>query len=263
MATSLAIAQLHRSSEYHCYMDDIQKLQALIDDKFDGNQAAFARAVERQPAQISQYLKGRRTIGTAFKVTVERQLGIPGYFLVRKQMLPQPENLPDDPDDMLDNMRLSIIDQLESEQRQFEEQTTRIPEYGTGGRMGPTGVLLRDQPGEIRGWDVTREWLRKNVPNCTSPANLAIVTGFGDSMRPLYNPGDPLLVDIGVTKVAFDAIYFFRVGEEGFIKRLQRIPGNGLLAISENSSYRDWTITPEMDFEVFGRVIKVWKGDDF
>lgn len=61
----------------------------------------------------------------------------------------------------------------------------RIPEYETGGRMGHAGLILRDQPGEIRGWEVTREWLRKNVPNCTAPGNLAIVTGFGDSMRPL------------------------------------------------------------------------------
>lgn len=158
---------------------------------------------------------------------------------------------------------LQVVDELEGAERSSREQTTTIPEYGTGGRMGEGGVMLRDQPGEIRGWEVTSEWLRKNVPNCTSPGNLAIVTGFGDSMRPLYNPGDPLLVDTGVKSVAFDAIYFFRVGDEGFIKRLQRIPGNGLVAISENSSYRDWTITPEMDFEVFGRVIKIWRGDDF
>lgn len=139
----------------------------------------------------------------------------------------------------------------------------RIAQYDTGGRMGHSGLVLRDQPGEIRSWSVTGEWLRKNVPNCSAPSNLAIVTGFGDSMRPLYNPGDPLLVDTGVRSVDFDAIYFFRVGDEGFIKRLQRIPGNGLLAISDNDKYRDWPVTKDMDFEVFGRVIKVWKGDDF
>lgn len=147
--------------------------------------------------------------------------------------------------------------------REASGATFRICQYDTGGKMGVGGVILRDQPGEIRSWDVSEEWLRKNVPTCSSPNNLAIVTGFGDSMRPLYNPGDPLLIDIGVKTVDFDAIYFFRVGDEGFIKRIQRIPGNGLVAISENRSYRDWTITGEMDFEVFGRVVKIWKGDDF
>lgn len=137
-----------------------------------------------------------------------------------------------------------------------------IREYDTGGGMGK-GLVLRDQPGMIHSWRVTPEWVQKNVHNFTSARNLAIVTGFGDSMRPLYNPGDPLLVDRGVTAVEFDAIYFFRVEDEGFVKRLQRIPGVGLRAISENKSYESWDIRDGMDFEVFARVIKVWRGEDF
>lgn len=125
------------------------------------------------------------------------------------------------------------------------------------------GVLLRDQPGHITSWRVTPEWIQKNVHNVTSPRNLAIVTGFGDSMKPMYNPGDPLLVDTGVNAVEFDGVYFFRIGEEGFIKRLQRVPGEGLVAISENKAYREWTIREGMDFEVFARVVKVWRGDDY
>lgn len=131
-----------------------------------------------------------------------------------------------------------------------------------GGSMG-RGILLRDQPGEIHSWRVTPEWIEKNVRSHTGIQNLAIVTGFGDSMRGMFNPGDPLLVDRGVRAVEFDAVYFFRVGDEGFIKRLQRIPGEGLVAISENKAYRDWTIKKDMDFEVFARVIKVWSSEDF
>ena len=137
-----------------------------------------------------------------------------------------------------------------------------IPHFDTGGSMGH-GLVLQDQPGVIQSMKVTPEWVQKNVHNFSSLRNLAIVTGFGDSMRPLFNPGDPLLVDRGVTAVEFDAIYFFRVGEEGFVKRLQRIPGVGLRAISENKSYESWDIRNGMDFEVFARVLKVWRGEDF
>lgn len=137
-----------------------------------------------------------------------------------------------------------------------------IPQFETGGAMG-SGLILRDQPGVIKGWSVNQEWLNKNIKNHTGAANLCIVTGFGDSMKGMYNSGDPLVVDTGVKSVDYDAVYFFRVGEEGFIKRLQRIPGEGLVAISENKAYRDWTIKPDMDFEVFGRVLKAWKGEDF
>jgi phage repressor protein C with HTH and peptisase S24 domain len=133
---------------------------------------------------------------------------------------------------------------------------------GVGGSMG-NGLVLRDLPGEIQSWRVTSEWIRKNVPNHTGVGNLAIVTGFGPSMRPLFNPGDPILVDRGVNAPDRDAIYFFRVGDEGFIKHLQRVPGVGLVAISENKIYRDWTITQDMDFEVLALVIKVWCGTDF
>ncbi len=128
------------------------------------------------------------------------------------------------------------------------------------------GVELRDQPGIIESWRVSSEWLHKNVPAYTMKENLCIVTGFGDSMRPLFNPGDPLIVDRGVHAVDFDAIYFFRVGTQGYIKRLQTIPTeDGLIvrAKSENGKYDSWDITEKMDFEVFGRVLKVWCSHDF
>lgn len=138
-----------------------------------------------------------------------------------------------------------------------------IPQFDTGGAMGG-GLVLQDQPGVIQSWKVSPEWLRKNVKGYNSAKSLCIVTGFGDSMRPMFNPGDPLLVDISVNTVDFDSIYFFRVGNEGFIKRLQRIPGEGLRVLSANrDNYEPWTIKPDMDFEVFGRVLKVWRSEDF
>lgn len=138
-----------------------------------------------------------------------------------------------------------------------------IPHYDTGGKMGNGGLVLRDQPGTIKGWRVSEDWVSKNAKNFTAAKNLCIVTGFGDSMQPMFNSGDPVLVDSGVTSVEFDSVYFFRVDGEGFIKRLQRIPGIGLRAISENKAYESWDIKPEMDFEVFGRVIRAWAGEDF
>jgi phage repressor protein C with HTH and peptisase S24 domain len=56
---------------------------------------------------------------------------------------------------------------------------------------------------------------------------------------------------------------FFRVGNEGFIKRLRRIPGEGIRVLSTNKDYETWTIKQDMDFELFGRVLKVWSSTDF
>lgn len=143
-----------------------------------------------------------------------------------------------------------------------KEDEFEINQFETGGSMG-NGLILRDQPGVIQNWRVNAEWLQKNVRGYSSAKNLCIVTGFGDSMRPLYNPGDPLLIDTSITSVEFDSIYFFRIGDEGFIKRLQRMPGIGIRVLSDNTRYNAWDIKTDMDFEIFGRVLKVWKSEDF
>lgn len=138
-----------------------------------------------------------------------------------------------------------------------------IPQYETGGMGGNGGLVLKDQPGIIQNWSVTHEWVRANIPYCTSPANLCLVTGFGDSMPDMYSPGDPLVVDQGIKICDHDGVYFFRVDNEGYIKHLQRIPGEGILVVSQNPIYRDWSIKPGMDFEVFGKVLKAWKGKNY
>lgn len=171
------------------------------------------------------------------------------------------------------NPRLHIVKKLESFFNEEFTSKTLAPIDSTNeilinqyhdvrGAMGQ-GLVLRGESGQITGWKVTPEWLNKNVPSNTGNKNLAIVTGFGDSMRGMFNSGDPLLVDSGVKSLDYDGVYFFRIGDEGFIKTLQRIPGEGIRVISENKKYETWTITKEMDFEVFGRVLKVWKSEEF
>lgn len=137
-----------------------------------------------------------------------------------------------------------------------------INQFDTGGAMGD-GLVLRDQPGMIQSWRVTPEWVDKNIKDHTGVGNLCIVTGFGDSMRGMFNSGDPLIVDRGIKSVEYDAVYFFRVDDEGFIKRLQRVPGEGIRVLSENKKYETWTIKPGMDFEIFGRVLRAWQGENY
>lgn len=139
-----------------------------------------------------------------------------------------------------------------------------IPQYAAGGSMGNGLVLEEKQPGIIKSWHVDQEWLRLNVKSHTGAKNLCIVTGFGPSMRPLYNPGDPLLLDSGVKEVESEGVFFFRIGDHGYIKQLQRIPVGRetvIRAKSLNPTYDPFNITPDMDFEVFGKVLTVWKSE--
>lgn len=148
---------------------------------------------------------------------------------------------------------------------QQEDGDVYITQYDTGGSMGP-GFVLADQPGVIKQWVVSERWLQMNVHRITSAKNLAIVTGFGPSMQPLFNPGDPLLVDRGITTVDTDGIYFFRIGGDGFVKQLQRLPSaQGLVirAKSHNPLYDPFDIVEGMEFTVLARVVKAWRGEDF
>lgn len=219
----------------------IQRLKQFQAERKASGPVELGKLVGRKANQVSDLLNGRAPFGEKIARSIEEAADLPPGWL----------------DQASDDGHVSFVASPTARQKELV-----ITQYRTGGAMGH-GLLLRDQPGEIRSWNVTPEWIQKNVPNCTSPRNLAIVTGFGDSMKPLYNPGDPLLVDTGVKTVGFDAIYFFRIADEGFIKRLQRVPGEGLIAISENKAYRDWVIQDGMDFEVFARVVKVWRGEEF
>lgn len=144
-----------------------------------------------------------------------------------------------------------------------------IHQFDTGGGMGRARVLLSEQPGVIKSWHVDRAWLQHNVPSHTGVQNLAIVTGFGPSMIGMYNPGDPLLVDMGCNAVTHDAPYFFRIGEEGYIKLLQRVPefdgpGHVIRAISKNPDYPPFDINPKNPhFEVLGRVLTCWRSEHY
>ena len=201
--------------------------------------------------QILQGFQGRRDknprrVGDALAARLAAGLGQPAHWMD----LPHPDLWRElSPDAVADEPAGRLVSFHPARLGRPDHGNVLIAQFDTGGAMG-NGLELRDQPGVIQSWNVSPEWLQKNVRGFSASKNLCIVTGFGDSMRPMFNPGDPLIVDRG----------------EGFIKRLQRIPtaaGLVVRAKSENTKYDAWDITEGMDFEVFGRVLKVWRSEDF
>lgn len=213
-------------------------LERLIDDEYEGKPSVFEARTGIKMAQVNQWFSGYRSLReNAVDRLVEATEKPVGWF----------DRAPSDA------KRTDVA---------LNEYEIAIPQYSSGGSMGQGLVLQGDQPGIIRTMIVSKEWAQKNLKSHTGIENLCIVTGFGDSMKPLYNPGDPLIVDQGVKSCDMDAVYFFRVENEGFIKRLQRIPGEGIWVLSANKEYKDWLIKKDSDFEVFGRVMKAWRGED-
>jgi phage repressor protein C with HTH and peptisase S24 domain len=161
--------------------------------------------------------------------------------------------------------RYPMPGELQDAQQMVDDRYVTLQQLDTGGAMG-RGVELNEFTGVIANWQVSHEWAAKNLPAHTGLKNLKIVTGFGDSMRGVFEPGDPLIVDAGVKECASDGMYFYRVGNEAFIKRLQRIPTAGGIVyrvLSENAAYPPYDIAVGMEIEILAKVIKVWRSTVF
>lgn len=220
-----------------------------------GNKAELARKIEKDPSYVNRLFyppgkAGAKGVGPDIMEACSKAFDLHQGFW---DMTP----------DAVLNGNENVIPSAHPLQNESSDVVIR--QFETGGSMG-TGIVLAEQPGVIKEWRVSERWAQENVHRITAVKNLAIVTGFGPSMQPLFNPGDPLLVDRGINRADVDGIYFFRVGEEGFVKQLQRIPtAQGLIlrAKSYNALYDPFDITQGMDFEVFARVVKVWRGEEF
>lgn len=229
----------------------LQQLLTIVCTEFThGNRAAMARAIGKDASYVNRLFypqdkKGAKGIGQELMEATRIAFDLPRGFW---------EMTPTEASAALKTTPILV----ENAEKKLTRDEIVIRQYSTGGAMGG-GLVLRDQPGVIKSWSVNSEWAQKNLPYVTSYDNLAIVTGFGDSMLGMFNPGDPLLVDTGVRECEFDGVYFFSVDGEGFIKRLQRIPGEGILVISENKKYREWYIKPGMNLQILAKVLRAWE----
>lgn len=226
-----------------------ERIKGALERSPELSQSGLARACGIARASVNAWVHGKTdSIDGKYLTTAASYLGVSPHWLSTGRGAMTPAAHPT----------------IQEPQNAKGDGDLVIPQYAAGGAMGGGLELEERQPGLIKSWRVDQEWLRLNVRHHTGLSNLCIVTGFGPSMQPKYNPGDPLLMDRGVTAVETEGIYFFRVGTQGFIKQLQRIPvEDGLIirAKSLNKDYDPFDITKKMDFEVFGKILTVWKSE--
>jgi len=116
---------------------------------------------------------------------------------------------------------------------------------GMGGAM-----VNDDHPEIIRSVEYGEAYIRALIGFVPPPGRLKLVSGTGDSMRPIIEPGEPTLMDSGVTTFRGDGVYWIGLGDrdEGHqIKMLQQ-RGDGLWVVSANPLY------PPFPFPEHGRI---------
>lgn len=107
-----------------------------------------------------------------------------------------------------------------------------------------------------------RRWLKEALR--VKESNLVLIESIGDSMDPTLHHGDLLLIDGSVDTVRDDGIYCFSTpDDELLVKRLQRLPGKGVVVKSDNPKYEQFLIPDSQKdaYPIIGPV--VWVGRKF
>ncbi|WP_220815665.1 XRE family transcriptional regulator [Pseudomonas paralcaligenes] len=133
-----------------------------------------------------------------------------------------------------------------------------IPQYNVRGSMGH-GQVVGEYVEFVRNMVVAGSELGRLGLEITSPSNLAIITGWGQSMAPTIQDKDPVVVDRGITSYQDDGIYVITWDNHLFIKRLHKAAGGKLKIISDCRPHDSDTVDPE-DIYVHGKVLYIWNG---
>ncbi|MEO9385533.1 S24 family peptidase [Chromobacterium phragmitis] len=103
-----------------------------------------------------------------------------------------------------------------------------------------------------------RYWV-KNYLNA-SPRDLVVISVKGDSMSGVLEDRDTILVHTAERNPG-EGLFVIRIGDDIFVKQLQRLPGGAVQVRSANPLYETFTVDLSRsagEFEVIGRV--VWFG---
>lgn len=224
-------------------MESIGKRIARAREQKGMNQSELARQLRLTPQSVQKWEAGE-TVPRAQKMQdLSRILGVSVAYLMEGE------------GDLLSPASVVATSLIEH----ARVKTVEIPRLDVSGSMG-NGIAPPEGYAEvIERMTVNAQWVRSHL-NATSPDNLAIITGRGDSMEGTFNDGDLLLVDRGVKEIRVDAVYVLAIDGDLFIKRIQRQPGGVMTMISDNPRYAPIEITPSTlpRFEVMGRVLLTW-----
>lgn len=147
-----------------------------------------------------------------------------------------------------------IANELRTPYLPVDEEFVTIPYYdakASAGLGASNGETIETKPFKFR-----RDWWMKRIGS--APEQFFMMEIGGDSMAPRLTD-DHLPILQWSEEMDFDGIYVFRLDGEVFIKNLERRPGRGLIARSENPAYTPWEIGDGStfgEFKIIGRVIR-------
>ncbi len=126
-----------------------------------------------------------------------------------------------------------------------------IPRLAIGASAGPGA--LSDGEAVFGALRFSRRWLAEQG---LERALLSVITVEGDSMEPLLNNGDEILVD-KAPRPFRDGVHVVRLGDTLMVKRVASAGAGRFSLLSQNLAYPPVSVEAD-EVEIIGRV--VWKG---
>lgn len=217
-----------------------QRLQYLVDVQAGGVVSAFARKCEIGESTIRKYLADT-TPGILTAVEIADKCEIDLLWLCSGR------------GDPLDGQ---ATDRAREERAEYvvEGDFITIPYYDAKASAG-LGIANGDDV-EHKPFKFRRDWWMKHIG--ITPEQCFSMEIGGDSMAPRLTEAHlPILQ--WTEEMGYEGIYVFRLDGEVFIKNLERVPGRGLIARSENPKYTPWEIGDGSgfgEFKIIGRMLK-------
>lgn len=146
---------------------------------------------------------------------------------------------------------------LDNASRQQElSDIISIPYYPEVSAAAGSGALVYDEN------TVKHLQISSAIINISTGDNVCLINATGNSMQPVIDDRDLLLVDLSQKLITDEGIYVIRLDTTLVVKRVQKIL-NGVILISDNPQYPPREISAnnfnENDAAVIGKVIAVIK----
>lgn len=126
-----------------------------------------------------------------------------------------------------------------------------VPRLNIGASAGPGALPAGEEAFDA--FRFSRRWLAEQG---LEGAKLSAITVEGDSMEPLLNDGDEILIDTSERPFR-DGVHVVRLGDTLMVKRVAQAGAGRFSLLSQNLAYPPVDVGAE-EMQVIGRV--VWKG---
>lgn len=190
--------------------------------------AALSRLVGRNPAYIQQFIKR----GSPRQLPERERSILARFFGVDARLLGAPEDAT--------GVR--------------EKGLRLVPKLAIGASAGAGAWADGETLAGKVGFD--EAWLRQLG---VDPKQVSLIRVEGDSMQPVLNDGDDIMVDrSAATRPLRDGVHVIRLDGALMVKRLARAPVGRLSVLSDNPAYPSWPDRDPAEVDIVGRV--VWIG---